>query len=256
MRTGQTRLTGQQWTMIEIEYRAGIRSLREIGEQFGITASAVAQYANKRNWERDISARAKLKAAEIVREEEMRLRTITPDIEEKLAEQNAKILASVQINQRSDVSRAREIVMNLFAELEQISGSEKAEILSRLGELVQSGESAKMKRAYREIISLPSRVKLVKDLSDALKTLITLERTVYGLEDIKEEKGDPLTDLIVRITTSNNNTLMPVDEDSEYDNLKPIEIIPHQSDDDDDDDNDDDNEPEMADDDPRQFDFN
>ena len=259
MTTKRTQLTQQAWNTIEVEYRAGLKTLREIAEPHGITASAITQYAKNRGWQRDLSAKIKLKAAEIVRDEEIRMRTITPELEQDLTEHNAKMLASVQITQRGDVSRARNIVMELFTELEILSDPSQSEALRQLGELVQTGETASMKRAYRELTSLPTRVKLTKDLSDALKTLILLERTVYGMDEAIEVRADPLQDLIIRISTGNTNTLLPTSVDTDYERLKNVTpvTIPDTNDDDDD-------EYEetvsidhvVNDDDPSQFDFN
>ena len=257
MTTKRTQLTQQSWNTIEVEYRAGLKTLREIAEPHGITASAITQYAKNRGWQRDLSAKIKQKAAEIVRDEEIRARTITPELEQELTEHNAKMLASVQITQRGDVSRARNIVMELFTELEILSDPSQSEALHKLGELVQTGETAAMKRAYRELTSLPTRVKLAKDLSDALKTLILLERTVYGMDEAIEVRADPLQDLIIRISTGNTNTLLPTSVDTDYERLKNVTPVtmPETSDDD---------EYEetvsichvVNDDDPSQFDFN
>ena len=85
-----------------------------------------------RGWQRDLSAKIKQKAAEIVRDEEIRARTITPELEQELTEHNAKMLASVQITQRGDVSRARNVVMELFAELEILSDPSQSEALRKL----------------------------------------------------------------------------------------------------------------------------
>ena len=119
-----------------------------------------------------------------------------------------------------------------------------------------------MKRAYRELTSLPTRVKLAKDLSDALKTLILLERTVYGMDEAIEVRADPLQDLIIRISTGNTNTLLPTSVDTDYERLKNVTPVTMADTSDDDNDTDDEYEETVSichvvnDDDPSQFDFN
>ena len=55
---------------------------------------------------------------------------------------------------------------------------------------------------YHKIISLPSRVKSMKDLSDSLKTLIGLEREAYSIENKAETKE--VTHNVMLVPTSDN----------------------------------------------------
>ena len=51
--------------------------------------------------------------------------------------------------------------------------------------------------AYRRAISLPSRIKGVKELADTLKVLVAMEREAYGLNaDTGESKRVPLSEAI------------------------------------------------------------
>ncbi|MGQ7090747.1 hypothetical protein ACUOBA_18165, partial [Escherichia coli] len=55
---------------------------------------------------------------------------------------------------------------------------------------------------YQKVISLPSRVKSMKDLSDSLKTLIGLEREAYSIENKAETKE--ITHNVMLVPTSDN----------------------------------------------------
>jgi hypothetical protein len=47
------------WLAIESEYRAGIRALRPIGEQYGVTEAGIRKRAKRDEWDRDLTARIK-----------------------------------------------------------------------------------------------------------------------------------------------------------------------------------------------------
>jgi len=50
------------WESVEREYRAGIRSLRDIAGEVGVSEGAVRKRAKAEGWERDLSARITSKA--------------------------------------------------------------------------------------------------------------------------------------------------------------------------------------------------
>lgn len=50
------------WEKIEVDYRAGVKTLREIAEEHGITHAYVKKRAKCDGWERDLTAKIKAKA--------------------------------------------------------------------------------------------------------------------------------------------------------------------------------------------------
>ena len=56
------RSTPIDWEKIEIDYRAGIKPLRQIAEEHGITHGAVNKRAKRDEWTRDLSAKIQSKA--------------------------------------------------------------------------------------------------------------------------------------------------------------------------------------------------
>ena len=50
------------WEAVEREYRAGVRSLADIGTEFGVSAPGILKRAKKDGWVRDLSAKIKAKA--------------------------------------------------------------------------------------------------------------------------------------------------------------------------------------------------
>ncbi|WP_145579772.1 hypothetical protein [Yersinia vastinensis] len=183
-------MTKPDWEAIESAYRAGLMSLREIASQHNISEGAIRKRAKRDDWSRDLSAKIKERAEDLVRKEEVRkqVRTETTLTERVLIEASAEVIANVRMEHRGDIRRAREITNALFDEL----GAECADIesLRKLGELMlQPDENGRdrLNEVYQSIIALPERVKAVKALSDAMKNLIGLERQAY---DIGDDKGD------------------------------------------------------------------
>ena len=178
------------WEGIETAYRAGVMSLREIAAQHGISEGAIRKRAKRDDWSRDLAAKVKERADDLVRKAEVRkqVRTETALSERVLIEATAEVVAAVRMEHRGDIRRAREITNTLFDEL----GAECADVASlrKLGELMlepdENGRD-KLNEIYHSIISMPERVKAVKALSDALKSLIGLERQAY---DIDGPEGD------------------------------------------------------------------
>lgn len=178
------------WEAIETAYRAGVMSLREIASQNGISEGAIRKRAKRDDWSRDLNAKVKERADDLVRKAEVRkqVRSEVTFNERVLIEATAEIIANVRMEHRGDIKRARQITNALFDEL----GAEGADVaaLEKLGELMLDSDDKgqdKLNEIYRKVISMPERVKSLKALSDALKNLVGLERQAY---DIGGPEGD------------------------------------------------------------------
>lgn len=174
------------WEAVEREYRAGVKTLRQIGDEFGCSHTAIRKRADAERWVRDLSERIKAKADDLVSRDEVskQVSSVAKVSERQLVETNAAMLADKVINQREDIKRARGIVNKMFAEVE--AECDNREDFSILGELLAAPDENgkdRLNEMYRAAISLPERVKSAKALSDALKVLIELERRVLKLDD-------------------------------------------------------------------------
>ncbi|HCT7991218.1 TPA: hypothetical protein SMT34_003711 [Proteus mirabilis] len=179
------------WEAIESAYRAGVMSIREIASQYEITHQAISKRAKKEGWERDLKAKVKARAENLVAKREVASLVATEKAisERQLIEANAEVIANVRMEHRGDIRRARELTNNLFDEL----SAECADVpaLRKLGELMFSPDDNgrdKLNEIYHSIISLPERVKLAKSLSETFKNLVGLERQAYGLDDVQPNK--------------------------------------------------------------------
>ncbi len=147
------------------------------------------------------------------------VRTKTTISEKETIDANANEVASVRLAHRKDIQRSRRIAMSLFDELEQMVGEDHVDLLIRLGDLMwcpdDKGKDT-LNDIYQKVISMPGRVKSMKDLSDTLKTLVGLERQAFGLDDENNKPADALTSLLERISTGNSSAFKPIADDPEY----------------------------------------
>ncbi|HBM2849345.1 TPA: hypothetical protein LU096_002121 [Enterobacter hormaechei subsp. xiangfangensis] len=193
------------WEAIETAYRAGVMSLREIASQHGISEGAIRKRAKRDDWSRDLNAKIQQKADDLVRKQEVRkqVRNESTLTERVLIEATAEVIATVRMEHRGDILRARELTNMLFDEL----GAQCADVsaLERLGDIMFDPDDKgrdRLNEIYQKVISLPSRVKSMKDLSDSLKTLIGLEREAYSIENKAETKE--VTHNVMLVPTSDN----------------------------------------------------
>lgn len=185
------------WEAIESAYRAGVQSVREIASQHGITHGAINKRAKRDGWERDLKAKIKAKADALVSKREVSTLVSTEKVvsERILIEANAEVIANVRMEHRGDIRRARTLTNSLLEELESECSDVAA--LNDLGELLRREDDKgmdKLNDLYHKIISLPGRVKAMKDLADSLKNLIALERQAYSLDDPDAGKQSPIGD--------------------------------------------------------------
>lgn len=186
------------WERIELDYRAGIKSLRQIADESGITEGAIRKRAKRDEWTRDLSARIQEKAEQLVRKEAVRneVRAERTAAERDVVDANAQAVADVRIAHRKDIQHARSITTALLTELEHQAGPENAQLLEQLGELMRKPDEKgqdKLNELYQKIISLPGRAKTMKDLGESLRVLVALERQAYGIKDDAPEPGAGLT---------------------------------------------------------------
>lgn len=188
------------WEAIETAYRAGVMSLREIASQHGISEGAIRKRAKRDDWSRDLNAKVKERADDLVRKAEVRkqVRSEVTLNERVLIEATAEVIATVRMEHRGDIRRARTLANALFDELEAECADVDA--LRKLGELMLDPDDNgrdRLNELYHVIISMPERVKSMKALSETLKNLIGLERQAYSMDEGEKDKVvDALSDLM------------------------------------------------------------
>lgn len=175
------------WEKIELDYRAGIKTLREIAADHGISHQAINKRAKRDGWARDLSEKISSKADELVAKTLVAnsVAKETRVSEREIIDANAQAIVSVRLSHRKDIQRSRRITMGLLEELEQQTGAENVALLEQMGELMRREDDRGQDRLndlYQKIISLPGRAKTMKDLGESLRVLVTLERQAFGLD--------------------------------------------------------------------------
>ncbi|MCU6671485.1 hypothetical protein M8013_22450 [Enterobacteriaceae bacterium H4N4] len=180
-------MTKPDWEAIESAYRAGVMSLREIASQHGISEGAIRKRAKRDEWSRDLNAKVKERADDLVRKAEVRkqVRSETVLSERVLIEATAEVIATVRMEHRGDIRRARTLANALFDELEAECAD--VEALRTLGQLMLDVDEKgrdRLNELYHFII-------------ETLKNLIGLERQAYSMNEGEKDKVlDALSDLM------------------------------------------------------------
>lgn len=117
------------WESIELEYRAGVKTLREIASSHGITHGAINRRAIRDDWTRNLSAKIQSKADAIVSKAEVSKKVSKKNLvtEKQIIEVNANIQATVILEEREDVKRLTRICELLEKQLETIANDPDSE---------------------------------------------------------------------------------------------------------------------------------
>lgn len=208
------------WERIELDYRAGIKALRQIADEHGISEGAIRKRAKRDDWTRDLSERIQDKAEQLVRKEAVRnsVRKEATVTERVLVEVNAQAVADIRLAHRKDIQRARTLTNSLLSELEAQTDPDTLVMLQELGELLRKEDSTGQDRRndlYNKVISLSERSKTMKTLADSLRSVVDMERTAFGMDKEQEKTADPLAALLHSIANGNGNGFKPVADDPE-----------------------------------------
>jgi hypothetical protein len=183
------------WERIEVGYRAGMLSLREIAAPYAVTEGAIRKRARRDGWERDLGPKIQAKADALVRKESVRseVRSACVLSEREIVEASATQVADVLLGQRRDITRGRNLCMTLLAELESQTGNLTG--LQELGAMLRSPDEKgqdKLNDIYQAVLGLPERTKTMKALAESLKSLIALEREAFNVVNRAEpERAAP-----------------------------------------------------------------
>ncbi|WP_284335425.1 hypothetical protein [Comamonas sp. NoAH] len=184
------------WERIELDYRAGLKTLRQIADEHSISHGAINKRAKRDGWERDLSKKIQSKADALVSKAAVskEVSKAVRVAENTLIEANALTQAGVRLAHRADIERTRNICIGMILELEQQSVdpsviAEAAEILrSTPPEEMTKDKRAKLAEAATKAASLQGRSSVMRSLSESLKVLVALERQAFG---IREEMPEP-----------------------------------------------------------------
>lgn len=202
---------GPDWERVEADYRAGLLSTREIAAAQGITEGAIRKRAKRDDWVRDLQAKIKAKADELVRKAEVRAPVRN---EREVVEANAQAIADIRVSHRKDIARARSLAMRLLEELEV--ETDNGALLEQMESAMAGQEGTEgLRRAFQRVVSTSGRIDNAKKLAEALKVLIGLEREAYNIAEVAKiehsgKNGGPLE--IVHMTPDAIRAVMAQDD--------------------------------------------
>ena len=219
------------WELVEVDFRAGIKTLQQLANEYGVTRGRISQVASERGWTRDLKdkinqrAQAKVIAAVAASkqggdETKQGPCLATPEPkqagrqdpskpkkvrEELLVDQAATAIAEVLVEHKTAISRSRGLFNKLLSEVEAVT--DKLDLFERLGEMMDAGGeddsgkriADKMNDLYAHIISTSGRVDNAKKLSEMLERLVKLERQTYGIDDKKGAEDNEVDALLRKI---------------------------------------------------------
>lgn len=172
------------WERVELDYRAGLLSVREIADARGCSHTAINKRAKKEGWERDLQAKIRAKADSMVskREVSKEVSAERMETERNVVEANAQVIADIRMAHRKDIKRSRTLCLSLLEEVE--SQTINPELYQELGEMLRSEDKNGVDRRndlYNKVISSAGRISSMKQLAETLRILVALEREAYNI---------------------------------------------------------------------------
>lgn len=193
------------WAAIQREYEAGQLSLRAIAKAHGLRShSPIIKRAQENGWSRaKLSSRVKTRVQEKLIETdatEARPTTATnargldeDETIEAAAERGLQVVKS----HRQDIARARDLVARMLGELDATTtGRDQIEamieaVCVKTDKDGQAQVDQKRLEAMMRAVSLPGRATVIRDLSQAMQRLVTLERQAFNLDSKDGDSSGP-----------------------------------------------------------------
>lgn len=200
-KTDSPTIQSPDWRQIETDYRAGIKPLRQIASENGITEGGIRKRAKKLEWARDLAGKINAKADGLVRIEAVRreVRAGTTPSENAIVNANAELQYRIRMEHRADIGRTRKLFQILLAELE-MSSTQTEQIKALFDDVhpvppadapqSEHGRYARLAKALNDVLSIPGRVDSGKKITEMLEKLVRLEREAFGIK-ADEGSGEP-----------------------------------------------------------------
>lgn len=206
------------WEGVERDYSAGLLSLRELADKYGVAHVTIKKKADRLEWSRDLSAKINAEA-------ERRANSATANsdanskkaTEKEIVQANAQAIVDIKLSHRKDIARGRNLAAKLFDELEECT--ENKELFEQLGDLLRDESDRGIDRLndiYKKVISLPHRVDAVKKLAETLRIFIDKERQAFDIQDktLPPESGlSQLLKIVQGNAVSVASTVSDLDDD-------------------------------------------
>lgn len=191
------------WDAIEPHYRANIRPLRELGEEYGVSASAITQHANKKGWTRDLGAQIRAKAEAKVLAEAVSKESRAN--EKAVTEGNAELQYRIRMKHRTGLGKLSEIEGKLLANLESVVDN-----LTDLGAVIEMARNPdengkdKLNDLLRKAMERSALVDDLKKLAEINEKVRKGEREAFGIDD-KDLADNPVDAILKKINAEHGS---------------------------------------------------
>lgn len=181
------------WESIEKDYRAGVLAVREIAKRYSIAESSIRHRAKLHAWERDLSQLVQERVrAQLVR--------TTEGSEAEIVANAADEVVKVVKLHRRDIASGRGIVEMLFGQLSE-AAQKRREIEEEIVEDTKDEKTSERRSRMLRAVSLPAHAVTMRDLAQALRHVVTLERQAYSLDDRPAEEPEQAGELSAKIAS-------------------------------------------------------
>lgn len=192
------------WEAVEMQYRAGIRSLKDIGSEFGVSDAGIIKKAKVKGWTRDLAAKIKAKAdakvsAAVVSPEVSARREVS---EVAVVEANADLQFQVRMNHRRGLDKLRSVKDKLVAQIEQAVDNfvDLQEVIEMARNPDENGMD-KANDALRKAMGRSGVVDDLKKLAEIDEKVRKGEREAFGIaDDAPKSPADGLADFLANLS--------------------------------------------------------
>lgn len=181
------------WGRIERLYRAGVLSVLEISRETGAPESTIRLRAKENGWKRDLTeevrARTRVKLVENLAKRHLDdLQKEDKNVtDEEILEEAARTQVNVVRDHQKTLGQGHSLTLRMLDELDAET-THKGE----LAELIKSNVNPKQVAGIMKAVSLGSRAAVMRDLAQAARTWVTLERQAFSIADDKQRDNDPM----------------------------------------------------------------
>lgn len=176
------------WAAVEADYRAGALSENSIADSYDISRALLRKRAKKNGWSRDDAPKVKIAVRKKLAVAALKEAGIRRHTQAAAVEITAENQAGVVIRHRRQAHTYQRLVERMFEELTLSSES-----AGRLVELAKAADvngdidAKELRAAINNLVRLPVRSVILKDLVAGFSRLVDIERRSHG---IKEDEGE------------------------------------------------------------------
>lgn len=200
------------WEAVEFHYRSGIRSLKDMGKEYGVSDAGILKKAKVLGWTRDLAAKIKSKADAKVSAAAVSAEVSVAKAANEVAvvEANAELQYRVRMEHRQDIGRTRKLFQALLSEVEAASTTEGQGLIAQLFALLNdepdpdSADADRkrydaMRRRLDLVLSTSGRIDSAKKLTEMLERLVKMEREAFGIQAESDQGNTGIDALLAKM---------------------------------------------------------